>query len=467
LTTLSFQILIKVFIMSCVLYFIYELANLPGFNRDKKAIKRMDRFVEKLNKERKKANEIHDKVSATDYETENDKDTSRKCPADEGAKDVQWKNKAITLFYDRYVSFYLKTLESLGFLNSIKQILQILDNYGDCPSVQKHHNIDKRHWEKCYQQLSKITLIDHSINVASELAGHKKNIGPEHAASLGRLLVTGLGHDIGKIPKYRKGESEDAMDHHLRSRDILDKLLPENLRSRQEILKAVQGHHYSSDDPDALTTLLKKADQEARRKELQQASIDAGNSTETGSSKGACRADQKEPEGKNKYRIEKIDLKWLNEKELLDLIDRKINFVNKRNQYQAFSCKKTGLVFVQPDVIFDCAMQVAMKNKQHGFSVYSRSRQDKNNVILNVKKLLEKHIHGKIGPTFVGQKYQIVTWEGNKLNPGFYLPIKVSAFSTSPSDIERRKNGVTYAHKILRSIKHVEVYDRKDSQLNT
>lgn len=464
---LSFPTLFKICTLFCILFIIYELANLPGFNRDKKAIKRMDRFVEKLNKERKKANEIHDKVSATDYETENDRDTSRKCPADEGAKDVQWKNKAIMLFYGRYVSPYLKTLESLGFLKSIKNILQILDDHGDCPSVQKHHNIDKRHWEKCYQELSKITLTDHSINVALELAGQKTTHSPEHAASLGRLLITGLGHDLGKIPRYRRGESEDARDHHIRSRDILDKLLPENLRSRQEILKAVQGHHYSSDDPDALTTLLKKADQEARRKELQQKSIDVENTTETGLKTDVCLADQKEQKSKKNYRIEKIDLKWLNEKELLDLIDQKINFVNKRNQYQAFSCKKTGLVFVQPDVIFDCVMQLAMKNKQFGFSVYSRSRQDKNNVILNVKKLLDKHIHGKIGPTFVGQKYQIVTWEGKTLNPGFYLPIKVSAFSTSPSDIERRKNGVTYAHKILRSIKHVEVYDRKDSQLNT
>jgi len=122
------------------------------------------------------------------------------------------------------------------------------------------------------------------------------------------------------------------------------------------------------------------------------------------------------------------------------------------------------MVYVQPDVIFDCVMALAMKHKQFGFAVYSRSRQDRNNVILNVKKLLEKHIHGKIGSTFVGQKYQIVTWEGKRLNPGFYLPIKSSAFSTPPSEIERRKNGVTYAHKILRSIKYVEVFDRKESQ---
>jgi hypothetical protein len=450
-----------------MLYIIYELALLPGFNRDKKAIKRMDRFVEKLNKERKKANQTNDKVSATDNEKDIDRDSSHKCPVDEDAKDVQWKNKAIMLFYYRYVSPYLKTLESLGFLKSIKNILQILDDHGDCPSVQKHHNIERRHWEKCYQQLSKITLTEHTLHVAVELAGHKKNTGPEHAASLGRLLITGLGHDLGKIPRYRRGESEDVRDHHIRSRDILDKLLPEDLPSRQEILKAVQGHHYSSDDPDALTTLLKKADQEARRKELQQKSIDVENTPETGLNTDVCLADQKEQKSKKNYRIEKIDLKWLNEKELLDLIDQKINFVNKRNQYRAFSCKKTGIVFVQPDVIFDCVMQLAMKNKQFGLAVYSRSRRDKNNVILNVKKLLDKHIHGKIGPTFVGQKYQIVTWEGKTLNPGFYLPIKVSAFSTSPSKIERRKNGVTYAHKILRSIKHVEVYDRKDFQLDT
>jgi hypothetical protein len=450
-----------------MLYIIYELALLPGFNRDKKAIKRMDRFVEKLNKERKKANQTNDKVSATDYKTENDRHTSRKCPVDEGAKDVQWKNKAIKLFYYRYVSPYLKTLESLGYLIPIKKILEILDDYGSCPSVQDHHGTDRRYWKNRYKELSKITLAQHTLNVAVELAGQKTIQCPEHAASMGRLLITGLGHDLGKIPEYRKGKTEDDRDHHLRSRDILDKLLPGNLRSRQEILNAVQGHHYSSDDQDALTTLLKKADQEARRRELQQDSIDVKNTSETGSNKKECQNDQKYPERKNKYRIQKIDLKWLNENELLDLIDQKINFVNKRNQYQAFSCKETGLVYVQPEVIFDGVMKLAIKNNQHGFAVYSRSRQDKNNVILNVKKLLEKHIHGKIGPTFVGQKYQIVTWEGNKLNPGFYLPIKVSAFSTSPSDIERRKNGVTYAHKILRSIKHVEVYDRKDSQLNT
>ena len=118
----AFPTLIKICALFCMLYIIYELANLPGFNRDKKAIKRMDGFVEKLNKERKMANEIPDKVSATDYEKDNDRDTSRKCLVDEGTKDVQWKNKTIMLFYDQYVSPYLKTLESLGFLNSIKNI---------------------------------------------------------------------------------------------------------------------------------------------------------------------------------------------------------------------------------------------------------------------------------------------------------------------------------------------------------
>ena len=463
----AFPMLIKICVLFCILYIIYELAHLPGYHRDKKAIIRMDRFIEKLNNERKDAHETHDKDSVKDIVMDKGHDASPKCRMDIPAEAVQWKNNVITLFYNQYVSPYLKTLESLGFLNPIKKILQILDDYGECPSVQEHHNIDRRYWKKCYQELAKITLTEHTLNVAAKLVGHQKTNGPEHAASLGRLLITGLGHDLGKIPKYRQGESGDASDHHIRSRDILDGLLPESLRSRDEILKAVQGHHYSSDDPDALTTLLKKADQEARRKELQQESIDVENTTETGSNTEVCRAYQKEPEGKHKYRIEKIDLKWLNENELLDLIDQKINIVSKRHQYQAFSCKETGLVYVQPDVFFDCVMQLAMKNKQFGFSVYSRSRQDKNNVILNVKKFLEKHIHGKIGPTFVGQKYQIVTWEGKKLNPGFYLPIKFSAFSTSPSDIERRKNGVTYAHKILRSIKHVEVYDRKESQLDT
>jgi len=459
---LSFPTLIKICGLSCVLYFIYEFAQLPAYHRDRKAIKRMNRFIENLNKEKKKMND-----SAKENETDESGDTTCKCTVNGDIDTLQWKNDLITLFYDRHVTPYLKTLESLGFLNPIKKILKILDDYGECPSVQEHDNSDRRYWKKRYQELSKITLTEHTLNVAVELAGQKTTHSPEYAASMGRLLITGLGHDLGKIPEYRKGETEDDRDHHLRSRDILDKLLPENLRSRQEILKAVQGHHYSSDDPDALTTLLKKADQEARRKELQQDSIEVENKSENGADKKKCQNLQKPAEGKNKYRIEKIDLEWLNEKELMDLIDRKINFVNKSNQYQAFSCKETGLVYVQPEVIFDCVMALAMKHKQFGFAVYSRSRQDRNNVILNVKKLLEKHIHGKIGPTFVGQKYQIVTWEGKKLNPGFYLPIKISAFSTPSTEIERRKNGVTYVHKILRSIKHVELFDRKESQPDT
>jgi hypothetical protein len=75
-----------------------------------------------------------------------------------------------------------------------------------------------------------------------------------------------------------------------------------------------------------------------------------------------------------------------------------------------------------------------------------------------IRKALDEHIPDKlIGAGYIGRKFQIVAGNGDCMNPGFYLPLKISAFTpASPSDIEKRKQGVSF----LRSIREVSIYKR-------
>lgn len=383
-------------------------------------------------------------------------------------KIIYWKNPKITAFQLKHVIPYTKSLKNIGAWEPIHRILRILDENANCPSVrQTYDDIESHEWKnckegaRCYDILARVSLVEHSLNVAAILIDGKSRQSADYLMQLGRFLILGLSHDLGKIPGIDKkdGYKSREMDHTVSSQRVLMKLLPENFRSRSEILDAVRDHHYTGDGSNPLTKLLKDADQKARQKELQERMADVGFlfDSDKASEKKIIRQDKR-----NMRRdYSKIDLEWLDIDNLLEMIGAKINEVTNDRKYEAFSCKATGLVYVQPALIFNCVMRLGMQQKQYGIMTFNTSQERKNHVTYAVRKLLDKHVPNQIGDNFIGQKYRIITQEGKRLNPGFYLPIKISAFKISPEEMEHRKQGVTYSHKILQSIKTVTVYKNR------
>jgi hypothetical protein len=364
------------------------------------------------------------------------------------APPAAWQNESIACFYTEYVAPFSKTLCQLGLLGVVIKILQILEIRGDAPSVCEHDQTDRKRWDERFRLLAKISVRRHSLNVAAELMCTRQKRDPEFAGLSGRLLVAGLGHDLGKIPYYRGKER----DHQTASRNILADIIPAGHPSRREILEAIWNHHYARKGSNPIADRLRQADQQARSKELAMLRAVKAKS-------GTMIAVEKNPE---QTKSRGLDLSWLTANELLDAVAAQINVVDAKGGYAGFSCPRSGLAYIQVEALYQSVVALAMQTDHPEVMAYGGLQGQKNALLLQVRTLLGKAVSDKIGKSFIGQKYRIVTTESRKLNPGLYLPIKIEAFKTPVWEFEARKKGPTYTHRLLQSIKYVEVFRGKE-----
>lgn len=150
------------------------------------------------------------------------------------------------------------------------QLLKLLDQEGQCPSVVRVHGDVEGGWdENTYRLLAKTTLLDHSINVAEQVvqllsANRAWHVIPD-------TLVAALSHDLGKIESMR-GFLYSLGEHPLASGRPLSGIPGfRDLPKKEEILQAVKLHHKRPQG--LLGKTLKKADQLARQKELEEAAL--------------------------------------------------------------------------------------------------------------------------------------------------------------------------------------------------
>lgn len=361
------------------------------------------------------------------------------------APKLVWTHDTVARFYTRHVIPRIEILKAMNLLGTVKTILGILDKHGDCPSVADHGHIERKRWGERYRLLAEISLREHSLNVATALMEVKEKDDPEFVALTGRVLVAGLGHDLGKIPLFRG----KAKDHPTASRNILADILPADHPSRHEILQAVSNHHFARKAANPITVRLKLADQKARARELERLrAIPTG-----------AHAADSTPSGKDPETVacRSMDVSWIKVDELLAAVGAGINVVEAKGAYTAFSCPSSGLVYVQVEALFQTVVALAMRKGHPEVMAWGGSWECKNRLLRRVRTLLGKAISDQVGKEFIGQKYRIVTTDGKKLNSGYYVPIKITAFKTPAWEIESRKKGPSYTHRILQRIKYVEV----------
>jgi len=148
------------------------------------------------------------------------------------------------------------------------QILSLLEIEGQCPSVVNAADDVEASWDSTtYDLLGKTSLLDHSLNVAMEAI--KILIKEDATHVIPDTLVAALGHDLGKLPSV-KGHLYSLGEHPLAAGRVLVGI-PEfkQLKRKDEISRAVKLHHKKPEG--LLGGTLKKADQLARQKEMEQA----------------------------------------------------------------------------------------------------------------------------------------------------------------------------------------------------
>ena len=373
-----------------------------------------------------------------------------------------WKHKRVISFRDRFVDPFSKVLEGSGYLGRIDALLSILDDHGDCPSVvQLWGDKEQEEIGNVYSLLSQISLLDHSLNVAEKIVGEimeRKVKDPEML--VGKLLVTALGHDIGKIPKFITASQYSKGDHAYLSYLVLkNAILTDNFPQREEILNAVREHHYKVEK--GLTGQLRKADHMAREMEAEQLAARGQPVNELIAALASVRTGpvhDSEPENQGEHGEAKkkgqapslLNLDWLDLHEFIQLVEPHIN-LEREGRFKAFSMNN-GLVYLMLSLVSDTVTSLAQKHNHPSVLVGCETKEKRRAIEYTVKTMLAQKglIPSFIGDGYSGARFALYDKSGKKLTVGLYMPVSVEAFNSSLSELEARKKSCPFIKQIAR-----------------
>ena len=401
--------------------------------------------------------------------------------------DITFKHERLQAFYDKYVK-HKKSIKPEAH-DVIVEIMKLLDEKGDCPSVVQNpakgdFDATRLNTKKNeYDLLSQVKLLDHSLNVAEELLkAHNFSL-----VTMARDIIAALGHDLGKIPEYHTKPYATG-DHPTISLLILSQIQGfKDLPCVEEVKDAVKKHHLSPSK--AFSKDLKSADQRAREKELdalleeklresesEQEKLENGMESEQnkpntpaqsqggsvpdlGYIEQAKREKAAGDDEEKKRRIDDsgIDLEWFSpEKMLMAIKERYLNKMIGKG-FDAFSTKN-GYVFVQAGKIMDIFREMAEEEgRLQDYDITSKEQRKAIQLkIVNIMResgyIAEELVHkGYFGGWFIVKfKPGTLPDKGDMLK-GFYTPFYSTAFSSDIASLEAMKEG------ILRNIESVEI----------
>ena len=335
----------------------------------------------------------------------------------------------------------------------VKDILSLLDREGDCPSVvfakgEAERLIDKT----AYNVLAGVKLYRHTLNVAEEMI---KAFGGS-AAMLPKVLIASLGHDLGKLPSYRK-TFYSMGDHPLISITILDSLKGYmDLPYRVEVNKAISDHHRSPKG--LLGEKLKEADQAARRMEMaknvQEHLEEAKPESEPKYSLqqvpkmglGRQKAEKDSifishaQEGKERASMKEVPLPWFDAERFLAELKPYINRLDGP-RWGAFSMPD-GHVYFQAGVLEEVAKKLGRSNPD--IALMDSDRELKRNIlysiVCNLRREKDAIARGLIKDAYFGGPF-IVRMRDGRESAFYYTPFNAEAFGETVSYFEEKKKG--------------------------
>ncbi len=381
----------------------------------------------------------------------------------EADHDHKWELTIIHDFYKQYVLPYEINLKKTSLYEPIVKVLDILERFGQCSSMANSKVDDECVWyEKQGKKgvttrlvLEKVTLIEHSIAVAVELFGIRKKESPDYQITIGKYLLAGLGHDLGKIQELREKGTYRKENHSMDSYFILNNIIPEEVVSKKEILEAVKSHHGMSRV--IMHQNLKTADQTVRGHELH-AKIDLYNElfdVGQGSGKNWLKENNlfEEKKCKNKSKTSSQyqsndaaginnpnDMEWFDTSVFLEKISEKVNIITS-SDFDAI--EHGGTVYVKPNLISKIVAIMADENDKPEIALCARNRESRRDIETWVRTALKEHIPDYIGKTFWGAKFDIDT-DGNESEIIFGMPIHITAFTPEQAklfEMRRFKSG--------------------------
>ena len=121
-------------------------------------------------------------------------------PSSEDAEDRPASGKAIVTvqaFYSEVIEPHKEALA--GMLEGINRIMELLERYGDCPSVvDTIADSEKKVATRVGDILSKVTLRDHTFNVTRIALRLLKDTYHDPVGYVPAVIIAALGHDLGR-----------------------------------------------------------------------------------------------------------------------------------------------------------------------------------------------------------------------------------------------------------------------------
>jgi len=389
-------------------------------------------------------------------------------------EEVKYNHGEIQDIYDRYVKD--KTFSNSPAGDVIREILTLLDEEGDCPSVVNSKGEPESYADKnTYDILAQVPLYKHTINVAENMIKAFRN----SAAMLPKVLITALGHDLGKLPSMRK-KLYSMGDHPLISITILEGLKGyRELQFKDEISRAITEHHRTPKG--VLSESLRNADHLARRMEMAELGLNRkdedekedptpsdtkedikskvksaksdteeeantnksmGIFTEVSSevNKDIFSPPETEKESEHKSIPKEMPLKWFDSDTFLKELKPFINRLDG-SRWRSFSMPN-GYVYFQTGVIEEVVKKLGKDDPD--VALMDSSREMKRNIMFTVIQKLKREkdaiARGLIKETYFGGNF-IVTMTHEKPLKGYYTPFLAEAFSESVSSLEELKAG--------------------------
>lgn len=337
-----------------------------------------------------------------------------------------------------------------------EQILILLDKEGQCPSVVDIHGDIEGGWdENTFQILAKTCLLDHSLNVAEQVVLLLSDSKAWHV--IPDTMVAALAHDLGKLESIR-GYLYSLGEHPLAAGRPLAGIPGfKDLSKKEEILQAIKLHHKLPKG--LLGKTLKKADQLARQKELEETVVSKGvedvdrltsdlPSTRANENKSARKAQEDiynetaQPEAKTVHpeSLQQMDISsWFDPVKFLDELKPYINKMFGR-RFMAFSMSD-GYVYFQTKVLEEVARKMAEKAGCMEITTMAHRDESMRRVLLTIVSYYraehEVIARGLIKDTYFGGYFSVARKIGKNIK-GYYTPFHAEAFG-SIAEMEQTK----------------------------
>ncbi len=304
----------------------------------------------------------------------------------------------VQAFYGEVIEPHREILVRNAMLEGINRIMELLETYGDCPSVVTVlADAERGKVTRIGDILARVTLRDHSFNVTRIALQLLKSTYHDPVGYIPLMIIAALGHDLGKAPQLRGEGAYAKADHPRISVSIIEGIFEKELNSHwlKTVTKAIGEHHQSTMDP--FSELLKEADGRARQMEIE----------------------------REEKRVSLGWDVWFDCKEFLRLVGAKVNVIQTGNYFHAFSVD--GTVYCDPTFLYETAG--AMASEKNVIDITLLRDTDKDKAMRRIVDTLRNAdiLTDEIGKGYSTRRYAIEMEQANRKKM-LLVPLKASAF---------------------------------------